>query len=138
MSQMNTRILIPALIALMGVSAGAWADKPDDGEVTIRLMPAAEVELPAAVTNPIELPSHLRVEDAKQAEKLGRAKQALEDATANRNKGRDHGLSHADEAREQAQDMADNANAKNENRGRSEDRPDPPDPPGRPDNPGRP
>ena len=136
---MKTKILVPALIALMGVSAGAWADKPDDGEVTIRLMPAAEVTLPEAVTNPIELPSHL-LESEKHEEKLIRAKQALEDATANRNKGRDHGLSHAEQAREQAQDMADNAKAKNESRGRSEDqRPDLPDPPNRPETPpGRP
>ena len=60
---MKTKIFIPALIALMGVSATAWAD--DDGEVTIRLMPSSEVELPEAVTNPIELPSHL-LEDAEK------------------------------------------------------------------------
>ena len=130
---MNSKFLMPAMIALMGVSTGAWADKPDDGEVTIRLMPAAEVTLPEAVTNPIELPSHL-LESDKHEEKLLRAKQALEDATTNRNKGRDHGLSHADRARELAQDMAENAKAKNENRGRSEDRPDRPEPPEPPDN----
>ena len=46
MSQMKTKILIPALIALMGVSAGAWADDDDDGaEATIRLMDVAEAEL---------------------------------------------------------------------------------------------
>ncbi len=136
MSQMKIKILIPAIIALMGVSAGAWADKPDgDGTVTMRLMDEAEAELPSVVTNPIELPSHL-LEDTEKSDKLERAKKALEDATTNRNNGREHGLSHAESVRENAQDMADTAKDNRENRGRSEEkRPDRPEPPGPPENP---
>ncbi len=130
---MKTKILIPATIALMGVSASAWAD--DDGEVTIRLMPSAEVELPEAVTNPIELPSHL-LEDAEKSEKLERAKQALEHATLRRDEGRERGESQASLAREQAQEMADAAKANRENRARSdENRPERPEPPGPPETP---
>lgn len=136
MSQMNSKFLIPAIIALMGISGITLADEPDDGEITIRLMPSAEVALPEAVTNPIELPDHLQGGDAKQSEKLDRAKKALEDATTNRDKGRDHGLTHAEEARERAQDMADNAKSNRESRGRSEqNRPELPEPPARPENP---
>jgi len=136
MSQMKTRILIPAAIALMGVSSVAAADQAaaDDGEVTIRLMPHAEVTLPDAVVNPIELPKHL-LEDAQKSEKLTRAKQAIDHANERRTDGPNHGLSHAQEAREQGQEMAENAKAKNEDRGRSEDRPERPDPPGPPETP---
>jgi hypothetical protein len=138
MSQMKTKILIPAAIALIGVSGVAAADKPDDdGDVTIRLMPHAEAELPDAVTNPIELPEHL-LEDAQNSEKLTRAKQAIDHANERRTAGPNHGLSHAQEAREQGREMAENAKAKNEDRGRSEGRPDRPDPADRPDPPGPP
>jgi hypothetical protein len=119
MSQMKTKILIPAAIALIGVSGVAAADKPDDdGDVTIRLMPHAEAELPDAVTNPIELPEHL-LEDAQNSEKLTRAKQAIDHANERRTAGP-------------------NPKAKNEDRGRSEGRPDRPDPADRPDPPGPP
>jgi hypothetical protein len=139
MSQMNTKILVPALIALMGVSAGAWADQPDfDGEVTMRLMPPSEAEqLPEAVTNRIALPA-LVLENGTANDKVEKARDALEKAENRGTAGRQHGWSHANEAREQAQDMAENAKAKNENRGRSEDRPDRPDrpePPGPPESP---
>jgi hypothetical protein len=140
MNQMKTKFLIPAMIALMSVSASAWADKPDgDGTVTMRLMGEADAELPGVVTNPIELPSHL-LGDTEDADKLERAKKALEDATANRNNGREHGLSHAEQAREQAQNMSENAKSNRENRGRGEDnRPERPEPPGPPETPpGRP
>ena len=135
---MDSKFYVPAMIALMGVSAGAWADKPDP-EVTIRLMPHEEVTLPEAVTNPIELPKHL-IEDAQKSEKLEGAKKGLENANTRRVDGPNHGLSHAQDARETAQDMADNAKSNREARGRSEeDRPDRPEPPGPPDNPpGRP
>lgn len=136
---MSSKLLIPALIALMGVSAGAWADEPDkDGEVTIRLMPPSETQLPEAVTNPIELPAHL-LDDPDKEEKLQKAKQALQKASTRRANGANHGLSHAEQARqarEQAQDMVDDAKANRESRGRSDDLPEPPnrpqDPPGRP------
>jgi hypothetical protein len=136
MSQMKIKILIPAIIALMGVSAGAWADdQDDDGEVTISLMPASEDELPDAVTKHISLPEldNLVGNEKAQDSVKKRAVQALEDAAGKGN--REHGWSHANEAREQAQDMAENAKDKNGNRGRAEGRPDRPDPPGPPDNP---
>ena len=139
MSQMDNKFFIPAMLALMGVSAGAWADKPDgDPEVTIRLMPHAEVQLPEAVTNPIELPKHL-IEDGQNAEKLEGAKKGLENANTRRVAGPNHGLSHAQDARETAQDMAEDAKLNRETRGRSdENRPDRPDQPDRPDRPGPP
>ena len=134
---MKTRILIPALIALMGVSAGAWADdQDDDGEITISLMPASEDELPEAVTKHISLPDlgNLVGNEKAQESVKKRAVQALDDAAGKGN--REHGWSQANEAREQAQDMAEKAKDKTENRGRSEEkRPDRPDPPGPPENP---
>ncbi len=142
---MKSRLFIPAAITLMGISGLAWADKPepanpdDDGEVTISLMPAG-ADVPDVVTNRIALPT-LDLSNEVANDKVKRAKAALEHAEQKRTEGRDHGWSHANAAREQAQDMADDAKANRENRGRSEDRPDPPnrpDDPGRPDNPGRP
>jgi hypothetical protein len=134
---MKPRILIPALIALMGVSAGAWADDQDDGgEVTISLMPASEDESPGAVTKQISLPDLVNLVGSDQAKASveKRAVKALEDAGKKGN--REHGWSQADRAREQVQDMAENAKAKNENRGRAEeDRPERPDPPGPPESP---
>lgn len=134
---MKSRILIPAMIALMGVSASAWADdQDDDGEVTISLMPAAEDDNPDSVTKQISLPDLGSLVGNTQAQESvkKRAVRALEEAGTKGN--REHGWSHANEARQQAQDMAENAKAKNENRGRSEeDRPDRPDPPGPPDSP---
>lgn len=139
---MKSRFLVPAAFALMGVSGVAVADEPaDDGEVTISLMPAAHDDVPDVVTNRIPLPDLEQLAGSEQAEKsvIKRATGALEHAEKKRTDGREHGWSQADIAREQAQDMAENAKAKNENRGRSEDRPEPPDPPGRPESPpGRP
>ena len=134
MSQMKIKILIPAIIALMGVSAGAWADdQDDDGEVTISLMPAG-ADVPEAVTKRIELPT-LEMGNEQADEKVKRARQALTKAEQKRTEGRDHGRSQADLARDKAQEMSENAKDKNENRGRAEGRPDRPDPPGPPDNP---
>ena len=62
---MKHRILIPALIALMGTSAWA-ADDDDASEATIRLMDTAESRLPGAVTKTITLPDHLMVEGDDQ------------------------------------------------------------------------
>ncbi len=142
LAEMKSKVSILASIALLGISAGAWADQPDfeDPEVTMTLMPpAADAagELPEAVTKRIPLP----VLDDKAAQgKVDKAKEALLEAEHRGTVGRQHGWTHANEAREQAQDMADSANANRESRGRSEEnRPEPPDPPGPPDNPpGRP
>ncbi len=137
---MKTKILIPAAIALMGVSGVAAADKPeplnpgDDGEVTITLMPPGN-GAPELVMKQIELPD-LDLENATADDKVEKARDALDKAEDKGNTGRQHGWSHASEARQQAQDMAESANANRESRGRSEDnRPEPPDPPGPPDNP---
>ena len=139
---MKSKFLVPAAIALMGVSGVALADEPgDDSEVTISLMPSANDDLPDVVTNRIPLPDLKELVGNGTAEEnvMKRATKALEHADKKRTEGREHGWSQADMAREQAQDMAENAKAKNENRGRSEDRPEPPDPPGRPESPpGRP
>ena len=128
------------MIALMGVSVSAWADdQDDDGEVTISLMPASADESPEAVTKQISLPDLVNMVGNEQAQESvkKRAVRALEEAGTKGN--REHGWSHANEARQQAQDMAENAKTKNEDRGRSEedrpDRPDRPDPPGPPDSP---
>ena len=63
---MKSKLLIPAAILLMGVSAGAWAADDDGAEATIRLMGTAEAERPDAVTKTITLPAHLMVEGDDQ------------------------------------------------------------------------
>ena len=139
MSQMKGKFLIPAAVALMGVSGMAVADEPaDDGEVTISLMPAAKDDVPDVVTNRIPLPDLTELAGNETAEEnvMKRAKDALTHAEQKRTQGRERGRSQADMARDQAQDMAENAKAKNENRGRGEDnRPERPDPPGPPETP---
>jgi hypothetical protein len=120
----------------LGISAGAWADQPDfDGEVTMELMPpAADAagDLPGAVINRIPLPD---LDEKAAQDKVDKAKDALVEAGNRGTAGRQHGWSRAEEARQQVQDMADNAKA-----GRSEDeRPERPDPQGPPeDRPARP
>jgi hypothetical protein len=138
---MKSKVSILASIALLGISAGAWADQPDfDGEVTMELMPpAADAagDLPGAVINRIPLPD---LDEKAAQDKVDKAKDALVEAGNRGTAGRQHGWSRAEEARQQVQDMADNAKAKNEDRGRSEDeRPERPDPQGPPeDRPARP
>jgi hypothetical protein len=133
MSQMKTKILIPALIALMGVSAGAWADDDDDGaEATIRLMDVAEAELPGAVTNTISLPDHLQVEDGDQVAAVEKAKNGHDQANKRlESENRQKGLSQAEAARENGKELTEKATEARENHGRA-------DPPGRPESPGRP
>ena len=142
MSQMKRRILIPAAVALMGVSAGAWAADDDGAEATIRLMGTAEAELPDAVTKQIALPEHLRLEGKDQAAAVDKAK-GHENANGRlENEKRNEGLAKATAAREHGAEMSEKAKEARENQGRSkDDRPEPPgrpDDPGRPDNPGRP
>jgi hypothetical protein len=134
MSQMKTRILIPALIALMGISAGAWAD--DDAEATIRLMDDSESRLPGAVTKTITLPDHLQVTAEDQTTTVGKAKghdKANERLT---NENRQKGLSKADAARENGKDMTEKAKEVREARGRADPPGRPEEPPGRPETPG--
>ena len=137
---MKSRLLIPAAVVLMGVSAGAWAD--DDGaEATIRLMGTAEAELPDAVTKTISLPDHLLLDSKDQVDTVGKAKGHEKANERLENEKRKEGLAKAESARERGAEMSEKAKEARENQGRSEDRPDSPgrpDDPGRPDNPGRP
>ena len=133
---MKSRLLIPAAVLLMGVSAGAWADDDDGAEATIRLMGTAEAELPDAVTKKISLPDHLLVEGDDQVATVDKAKG--HDKANERLDKREKGLSQADAAREKGAEMSETAKENREARGRAEDRPGRPDNPGRPGDPGRP
>lgn len=128
---MKPKIFVPALIALMGFSAGAWAADDDDGEATIRLMGTAEAELPGAVTKTISLPDHLLVEGDDQVATVEKAKGHDKANERLENENRNKGLDQAEAARENGREMAEKAKEARENRGRA-------DPPGRPENPGRP
>jgi hypothetical protein len=130
---MKIKTLTLAAAALLLSANPAWtADEADEdsAESTIRLMGAAEVELPEAVTKEIMLPESLR-EDFKAVEKAANGPE-----TANENRERrESGLLNADDARERGENMADEAKESRENRRRSEeDRPEPPTNPGRPEN----
>ena len=131
MTQMKSRLLIPAAIALMGVSGAAWAAGDDDGEATIRLMGTAETEDSRGVTKTISLPKHL-LESDDQVAAVERAKKGHDIANANaRRDEKLTGQERAEEARQQGKDLAEKAKEARENRGRA-------DPPGRPEDPGRP
>lgn len=106
------------------------ASATDPAEATIRLMGAAEAELPESVTNEIRLPP-AAVENSTAVEN---AERGLQTARENRDR-RKTGLSRADEAREHSAEMAEEAKQNRENRGRFEDRPTPPDRPEPPDPP---
>lgn len=133
---MKSRLLIPAAVLLMGVSAGAWADDDDGAEATIRLMGTAEAERPDAVTKTITLPAHLMVEGDDQVATVDKAKG--HDTANERLDKREKGLSQADAARDKGAEMSETAKENREARGRAEDRPGRPDNPGRPGDPGRP
>jgi hypothetical protein len=129
-------VLIATSMLLLSMSI-AMADDPDDGDeldATMRLMDDAEAVLPDAVTKPIQLPEHLRV-DSAALDKSTKGHQAAENARDNEQ--RENGLSNAADARDRANDMAEGAKENRENHGRSEDRPEPPNRPDRP-NPGGP
>jgi hypothetical protein len=126
--EMNARKLIICCTALMLSANVVWAEEGDEAESTIRLMGAAEAELPEAVTKEITLPP-AAVEDSAAVEN---AKRGLYNANG-KGQGREKSLSQADEARESGSDRADEAHDNRENRRRSEDRPEQPDNPGRPD-----
>jgi hypothetical protein len=131
--EMKIKTLTLTAAALLLTANVAWtADETegDTAESTIRLMGAAEADLPEAVTKTITLPEALG-EDSKAVEK---AANGLETANENRQR-RESGLSNADEARARGANMADEAKENLENRGRSDEpRPEPPSNPGRPEN----
>ena len=126
-------------LALTMFSGNSWTqdEDPTDGEATIRLMGAAEAELPDAVTREISLPSHLLVDTEDQLATVERAEKGLENANDNRGK-REQGQSQSDQARDRGAEMSEAAHDKRENRGRSEDHPEPPENRGPPENPGPP
>ncbi len=124
---MKTLFLVSTILCIC--SAGAAAEDDDSIESTIRLMGAADAELPEAVTKEITLPAAI-AEDSAAVEK---AADGLAKANENRER-REAGLSRADDARERGAEMADEAQDNRESRGRSEDRPEPPDNPGPPSN----
>ena len=131
---MKNKVLIPAAIALMVVSADARAADDDGAEATIRLMGTAEAELPDAVTKKIELPDHLRLPEEDQVSAVEKAKKGHDNANERLDR-REKGLSKADLAREHGEEMSEKAKEVRENKGRSEDRPDPPERPNLPDQP---
>jgi hypothetical protein len=119
---------ICTVVLLMG-SGSTWAqDEADEAETTIRLMGAAEAELPDAVTADIALPDSLP-EDSQAVEN---AQAGIDTANENRQR-REDGFATADQARERGAEMAEEALENRENRGRSEDRPEGPDVPEIPD-----
>ena len=117
---------------LLTANVGWTADETqgDSAESTIRLMGAAEAELPDAVTNKISLPAAL-ADDSVAVEK---AAKGLEKANENQQRREKTGLARADEARERGAEMAQEAKDNRDSRGRSEERPDPPPNPGPPSN----
>jgi hypothetical protein len=125
-------LALTATTLLLSANVAWTADEADgdSAESTIRLMDAAEAELPEAITNKITLPEALS-EDSKAVDN---AANGLEIANQNKQR-RKSGPSQADEARERGAEMADAAKDNRESRGRSEeDRPDPPSNPGPPGN----
>lgn len=128
---MNMKCIITITFFLLLSSGTAWTDDEsvDEAESTIRLMGAAEAELPNAVTKEISLPAAATEDEAA----VDKASKGLEKANE-RNERREKGLSQADEARERGAEMSEEAKENRENRGRSGDRPQPPEPPKGPPN----
>ena len=125
---MNRNFALIGIAVLLMSGSGAWAD---EHETTIRLMGAADDELPFAVTKEISLPDALSVNSAA----VVNAASGLETANENRSSRRQTGLSTAEAARESAAEMADGAAESRENNDRSggrSDRPERPETPGPP------
>jgi hypothetical protein len=132
---MNRNLVWIIIIASSFGYSSAWAQDDaggDEAETTIRLMGAAEAELPDAVTKEIALPA-LFSEDSVAVEK---AQAGMDTANENRQR-REAGLATADEASQSGAELAEDARENRENRGRSEDNV-PDGTPGPPDNPGPP
>ena len=126
-------LLIGAATVILSFGNTSAQDSNDDAEATIRLMGAAEAELPDAVTKEISLP----VSVAEDSAAVENAATGLQTANENRMR-REEGLTKADEAREMGAEMAEEAMENRENRGRSEDLPERPDTPQPPTPPGPP
>lgn len=120
---MKTIQLTLTAAALMLFGGTVWAEDHDD-EATIRLMGAAEAELPDAVTKEITLPDHL-LEAEDQVRAVERAQKGLDKANE-RHERREKGQQQAEDARERGAEMSEKGRENRENRGRSEGRPEPP------------
>ena len=121
---MSNRLLTMATAAFLLFSNSGWT--ADDGaEATIRLMGAAEAELPEAITKEITLPEHLLVEPENQVRAVEKAEKGIEKANQS-NDNREQDQFQADEARERAAEIKEKAKESRENSGRSDDHPDPP------------
>jgi len=132
-----TLVTLTAAALLLLSSTGWTAD--DDGEATIRLMGAAEAELPQAVTKQISIPTHLmQASESAQQHAVEKSAKGLENANERgEKKGHERsentGRQGTEEARERSADMSEKAKENRENKGRSEDHAEPPeDPPGTP------
>ena len=127
-------VSIAAIMLLFSFSLALADDEKagDELDATMRLMDDAEAESPEAVTRPIQLPEHLRI-DSVAADKNANGLEAANAGGENSTPGRDT----ADAARERAHGMSEAAKDNRENRGRSEEFPDPPNQPD-PPNPGTP
>jgi hypothetical protein len=123
---MNTTKKILCCTALLLGTSAAWAADGDEAESTMRLMDAADANVPQAITREISLPATI-AEDAMAVEKAAHGLQTANDSRHRR----EQGLRQIDEARERGADMANEARDNRENRERTEDRPRPPGPPGR-------
>ena len=123
---MNRNFALIGIAVLLMSGSGAWADV---NETTIRLMGAADDELPVAVTNEISLPAALSVNSVAGDKAVAgvKAKDGLETANENRMKRR---LETAELARDSAAEMAYGAAESRDNNDRSGGRPDPPEHPG--------
>lgn len=114
-------------MALMLLSSAGWT-ADDDSEATIRLMGAAEAELPEAVTKEITLPDHL-LEADDQVRAVEKAQKGLDQANG-RHERREKGQQQAEEARARSSEMSEKAKENREIHSRS------PEPPkGPPDSP---
>jgi hypothetical protein len=125
-------VSIATLMLLFSFSLALAEDSDDSGELdaTMRLMDDAEAESSHAVTRPIQLPLHLKV-DTVAAEKSAKGLEAANAGSDNSAFGRET----ADAARERTSGMTEAAKDNRESHGRSEDLPDPPSRPD-PQNPG--
>ena len=114
--------------ALLFFSSAGWT-ADDDAEATIRLMGAAEAELPEAVTKQISIPIELmQASDEAQQRAVENSEKGL-DKAHERKEHRDKGQMQAEDARDRNSEMSEKAKENRENKGRSEDRPEPPDGP---------
>lgn len=116
-----------ALILGMGNAMSQETDSNDEDEMdaTMRLMSKAEAELPDAVTKPITLPDAVLMHNS-ESPAIAASHHGMTTATTNKKLRGEDGLTKADEARNRASEMSDQAQNNRETRGRSEDRPEPP------------